>query len=55
MKCLEKDRVGMSQASDDIFFRQKVELKIALNKISTCNESTRQEAAFWLKTNEVSV
>lgn len=43
----------MIQASDDIFSRQKVEFKMALNKISsTCNESTRQEAAFWLKTNE---
>lgn len=53
LRCLEREIVEMIEASDDIFSRQKVEFKMALNKISsTCNESTRQEAAFWLKTNE---
>lgn len=43
----------MIQTSDGVFSRHKVEFKVALNKISsTCNQSTKEEVAFWLKTNE---
>lgn len=53
LEVCREDRAEMIQASEDIFSRHEVELKMALNEVSsTCNESTRQEAAFWLKTNE---
>lgn len=50
---LERDVAETIQASEDLFSRHEVKLKMALNEVSsTCKESTRQEAAFCLKTNE---
>lgn len=52
-RCLERDVAAMIQASGDLFSRHEVELKMALSEVSsTCKESTRQETAFCLKTNE---